>query len=108
MGGNPLDWGNSPIVVGLVRGIISAIIAGLIAYFGAQGTGVSEDQARIVGYIAVLTPLAALFSLGGYDQVRANRGIIQAGDVPVVALSNADGSTPQATANVIEQATRTS
>jgi hypothetical protein len=34
----------SPIVVGPIRGIIAAVITGLIAYFAAvQGVGISEE-----------------------------------------------------------------
>lgn len=83
--GNPIDWGNSPIAVGLARGVISAAIAGAIAYFGAQLTGTPEETARLMGYVAALTPLAALFGLGAYDQQRANNGVVIPGDVPVAS-----------------------
>lgn len=79
---NPLDWGNSPIAVGLTRGIISAIIGGAIAYYGAQLAGTPEETARLMGYVAGLTPLGALFALGLSDQNRANNGVVIAGDVP--------------------------
>ena len=82
---NPIDWGNSPIAVGLARGVVSAIIAGAIAYFGAQLAGTPEETARLMGYVAGLTPLGALFALGGYDQYRADHGIVISGDVPVAS-----------------------
>jgi len=79
---NPINWGNSPIAVGLARGIISAFIAGAISYFGAQLAGTPEETARLMGYVAGLTPLGALFALGAYDQQRANNGVVIPGDVP--------------------------
>lgn len=102
MKGNPLDWGNSPLAVGLSRGIAAAIVAGLIAYFGAQLAGTPEETARMIGYVAALTPMGALFSLGAYDQNRANNGVVQAGDVPISALARVDESSSQAVANTVE------
>lgn len=103
MAGNPLDWGNSPVLVGLIRGIIGAIIAGAIAYVGAQISGTPEHMARLLGYAAALAPLGALFSLGLYDQGRANNGVVQAGDVPISALAQVKNESSQRVADATEQ-----
>ena len=80
-----IDWGGQPIWVGLIRGVVGAIIAGLLAYFIAKGVGNSEEMARNIGAVAVLTPLGALFTYGVYDQSRANNNIVISGDVPEAA-----------------------
>lgn len=82
---NPIDWGGSPIVVSLIRGIIGAGVAGGLAYIGALQAGLPEQQARLTGVAAFLAPLGTLLAFGVSDQNRANNNIVIAGDVPEAA-----------------------
>lgn len=102
MSGNPLDWGNSPAVTGFLRGVYTAIVAGLTAYVGALLLGQPEQYARLVGTSVALAGLGGGAVFGGYDQHRANQGIVSSSDVPITALARVDESTPQAVATTVE------
>lgn len=97
-----LNPGNMPIVTGFLRGVYTAIIAGLAAYVGSLLLGQDEHFARLTGLSVALTGLGGGVVFGGYDQHRANNGIVSSSDVPVAALAQADGSTPEAVARVVE------
>jgi hypothetical protein len=82
---NPIDWGNSPITVGLVRGVIAALLIAL--YFTLQGraAGMEWEPALYDGAQWGIPVLLALLGYGLADQNRANHGIAIKGDVPVAS-----------------------
>lgn len=84
---NPIDWGNSPIVVGLIRGIIAAILIGILQalIFKSTGTNVTWESAVTAGAISGIPTLLALIGYGAADQNRANHGVVIPGDVPVAS-----------------------
>lgn len=100
--GNPLDWGNSPAVTGFMRGVYTALVAGLAAYVGALLLGNEERVARLTGLSVALAGLAGPTVFGQYDRYRAENGIVSSSDVPVAALAKVDGTEPQAVAQVVE------
>lgn len=82
---NPIDWGSSPIAVGLIRGVIAAILITL--YFTIQGrsSGMEWEPALYDGAQWGIPVLLALLGYGIADQNRANNGIAIQGDVPVAS-----------------------
>jgi hypothetical protein len=84
--GNPIDWGGSPIAVGLVRGLIAAILIGTLqALIVHNGGNVSWETAITAGATAGIPVLLALLGYGAADQNRANNNIVIPGDVPEAA-----------------------
>ncbi len=78
---NPIDWGNSPMAVSLVRGIIAAILVGASSYLISSMGGTPDDMAIKVGASAAIPSLLVLLGFGASDQNRANNGTVIPGDV---------------------------
>lgn len=85
---NPIDWGNTPITVSLVRGIIAAILVGATAGLISSLTGNPNDQAIKEGIVAGIPTLLVLLGYGASDQNRANTGVAIAGDAPVQSVAH--------------------
>lgn len=83
---NPIDWGSTPMWVSLTRGVIAAILIGLVNALIVHGNaGVSWEAAITAGAIPGITALLVLLGYGASDQARANNNIVIPGDVPVAA-----------------------
>lgn len=83
--GNPIDWGESPIAVSLVRGVIAAVLVGASSYLVASMGGSPDDVALKIGMSSAIPSLLVLLGYGASDQNRANNDIVIAGDVPEAA-----------------------
>lgn len=81
---NPIDWGDSPIAVGLIRGIIAALLIGVLQalIFRSSSDTVTWEAAITAGAISGIPTLLALIGYGAADQRRANNGVVIPGDVP--------------------------
>ena len=92
---NPIDWGNSPMAVGLIRGVLGALLTGVL--YGLKAyvyDGVTWQQAVGQGSIPAVTALLVLLGYGAVDQNRANIGKVNPGDVPVAIAARTQGGTP--------------
>ena len=100
---NPIDWGNTPMAVALVRGVIAAILTGALASVVAlQQPGLDQNQAILMGVAAGIPSLLALLGYGASDQNRANNGVVIAADVPVQVEA---AKSPQSATNIAEAET---
>jgi hypothetical protein len=83
---NPIDWGSAPIWVSLVRGVIAALLIGIVNALVVHMTpGVSWEAAISSGAIPAITALLVLLGYGASDQNRAANNVVIAGDVPEAA-----------------------
>lgn len=96
------SWGNSPMTVGLIRGIVVAILVGALAALKAYyNDGVVLDQAIGQGLIPAVISLLALLGYGAADQARVGAGKVNAGDVPVAIEANIKNVSPATIAHTM-------
>jgi hypothetical protein len=80
---NPVNWGETPLANSAVRGIIAAIITGVLyAIYGYQD-GNPLDQSIMAGAIPMLLMFLGMLGYGVADSDRAQKGVVNAADVPV-------------------------
>ena len=89
---------DTPLVAGLIRGIVAAILIGLLRalmiYSGVDGGDL--DEAAVEGAKESLPILIGLTGWAGYDQWRAANGRVIASDVPIqIAASKTTKSAVQ-------------
>lgn len=80
---NPVDWGNTPLANGAVRGVLAALLFGVIAGIARLQQGFTVQDAAITGAAVALPAFLALLGYGSVDQNRANQGVVNPADVPV-------------------------
>lgn len=80
---NPVDWGNTPLANGAVRGVLAALLFGVVAGIARLQQGFTVEDAVITGAAVALPAFLALLGYGGVDQNRANTGVVNPADVPV-------------------------
>jgi hypothetical protein len=98
------DWGGTPLANATIRGLVAAIILGLLIgakayWFDAE----TVEQAIGKGIIPALAAILALLGYGAIDQKRANDGKVNASDVPVQIEAKTTHSEPKVVANTMER-----
>jgi hypothetical protein len=78
-----IDWGQTPIANALVRGIVAALLSGVLAGVIRLQMGAILNEAILTGVAVAIPPLVSLTGFGLADQSRADRGKVIASDVPV-------------------------
>ena len=80
---NLIDWGGTPLANAGVRGIVAAIITGVIAAAISLLQGMDLEFSVLTGVTACLPLILWLLGYGAWDQKRVGDGAVNPADVPV-------------------------